>query len=177
MSDSVSNAQNTVPGFEVTTTTSAHISTFSGRGGSIPDGRGNFMDDIIVKDDFKVTDVTVTLYNLNHTWSGDLTVQLYHLETRTIVDLFRRPGQPQFSSSGYSSDLKGDYSFNDHNTCDFVVAAERNSVIPGGNYTPASPLKAFYGLSAGGTWRLIINDSIPGDSGSLGSWKLDLGWG
>lgn len=177
MSDPVSDSQNTVAGFELTTTTAAHISTFSGRGGSIPDGRGSFIDDITVNDDFKVTDVTVTLCNLRHTWSGDLIVQLHHLETNTVVDLFRRPGQPQFSSSGYSSDLKDDYSFNDHHTCDFLLAAERNNVIPGGSYTPASPLKAFYGLPAAGTWRLIISDSTPGDSGSLGSWKLDLGWG
>ena len=177
MSEPISNAQNTVTGFELITTTAAHISTFSGRGGSIPDGRSSFIDDILVKDDFNVTDVTVTLCNLSHTWSGDLTVQLQHLETKTVVDLFRRPGQPQFSSSGYSSDLKDDYSFNDRFTCDFVLAAERNSVIPGGNYSPASPLKAFYGLSAAGTWRLIISDATPGDSGSLAAWKLDLGWG
>jgi len=177
MSESISNTQNTATGFELTTTTAAHISSFSGHGGNIPDGRGSFINDIVVKDSFNVTDVTVTLYDLVHSWCGDLIVQLHHLETNTVVNVFRRPGQPQFSSSGYSSDLKGDYSFNDHNTVDFVAAAGQNTVIPSGNYTSCGSLRAFYGLSAAGTWRLTVTDSTPGDLGSLGSWKLDLGWG
>jgi subtilisin-like proprotein convertase family protein len=177
MSELISNTQNTASDFALTTTTSAHISTFNGSGGNIPDGQGNFIDDIIVNEDFKVTDVTVTLYDFVHTWVGDLVVQLHHLETNTVVELFRRPGQPNFSSSGYNNDLHGNYSFNDHYTSDFEAAAGQNTVIPSGNYTSSSSLKAFYGASAAGTWRLTIHDHVAGDSGSLGSWKLDLGWG
>lgn len=177
MSELISNTKSTAEGIALSITTSAHLSTFNGRGGNIPDGRGTFIDDIIVKDDFRVTDVTVTFYDFFHTWIGDLVVRLHHLETETVVDLFRRPGQPQFSSTGFSHDLNGDYSFNDHNTCDFETAAFNNAVIPSGNYTSSGSLHAFYGLSATGTWRLTINDCSPGDKGSLGSWKLDLGWG
>lgn len=177
MSELISKPVNAAIGNAIATTTSAHVSTFVGRGGSIPDGQGSFTDDIIVKDNFKVTDVTVTLYNLAHTWVGDLTVQLHHLGTGKVVDLIRRPGQPHFSSSGFSHDLKGDYSFNDHHTLTLESAAGCNSVIPAGNYTSTDPLKAFYGVSATGTWRLVISDCFPGDSGSFASWKLDLGWG
>jgi subtilisin-like proprotein convertase family protein len=176
MSQLVSNTKNTAVGVAQGTTTSAHVSTFLGRGGNIPDGYGSFTDDIIVKDDVQVTDVTVTLYNFVHTWVGDLVVQLHHLETGTVVELFRRPGQPEFSSSGYSNDLNGNYSFNDHNACDFEGTAFHKAVIPSGNYTSTSSLSAFYGLEAAGTWRLTINDYFPGDSGSLGSWQLDLEW-
>ena len=161
--------------FQLPTTQKVHISTFVGNGGNIPDGHGSFQDDIVVTDKFKITEARVPLENLVHTWVGDLTVRLRHLETDTVVELFRRPGQPYFSSSGYSNDLKGDYTFNDNNSYKFEVAAAENSVIPAGNYTSLQPLSAFNNLSAAGTWRLIITDCSAGDSGSLGSWSLNLG--
>jgi hypothetical protein len=177
MSELISNTKNTEEGVALGITTKAHFSTFNGRGGNIPDGRGTFLSDIVVKDNFRVTDVTVTLIDFVHTWVGDLVVRLHHLETKTIVDLFRRPGQLQFSASGFSHDLNGDYSFNDHNSCDFEAAAFHNCVIPSGNYASTDSLCAFYGQEAVGTWQLIIDDCFPGDEGSVGSWKLDLGWG
>ncbi len=175
MSGLISNPESTTVNVALSTTNNAHVSTFNGGGGNIPDGRGSFMDDIIVNDDFQVTDVTVTLYDLVHTWVGDLTVQLHHLETGTVVELFRRPGQPEFSASGFSHDLKGDYSFNALFSGDFEAAALHNAVIPSGNYASTSSLCAFYGQKATGTWRLVIDDCFPGDSGSLGSWQLNLG--
>jgi subtilisin-like proprotein convertase family protein len=175
MSQLISNAPTAT--IKISTTTNAHASTFVGRGGDIPDGVGSFQDDIIVTDNFLISDVTVTLNNLVHTWVGDLSVRLRHLETGIVVDLFRRPGQPKFSSSGYSNDLDGDYSFNDHYKVNFEDAAGKNAVIPSGNYACAESFSAFEGLPAEGTWRLIINDCSAGDSGSLGSWKLELRWG
>ncbi len=177
MSQIIQNAPTAIVGVAIATTTNARTSTFVGRGGDIPDGRGSFQDDIIVTDNFKIADVTVTLKDLTHSWVGDLVVRLRHLETETVVDLFRRPGQPQFSSSGYSNDLKGDYSFNDHFNSSFEVAAGTNAVIPSGKYAAIDSLSAFSGLSSAGTWRLTINDYSAGDSGCIGSWSLDLGWG
>lgn len=177
MSKSVSNAPTATAnvGFVATTQTSAL--TFVGNGGNIPDGSGSFHDEIIVTDTFNVTNVTLTLKNLTHTWVGDLAVRLRHLETGIVVDLFRRPGQPKFSSSGYSNDLKGDYSFSDRFTANFEAAAAENTIIPSGNYACAQSLSAFCNLPSTGTWQLIINDYSAGDSGSLGSWTLELGWG
>ncbi len=180
---------------ELVTTQNAHSLTFVGKGGNIPDGFGSFQDDIIVTENFNITDVTVTLKGMVHTWVGDLVVRLRHVETETIIELFRRPGQPHFSSSGYSNDLRGDYSFSDkligsgsevttlaqasaeHNTRNFDAAAAVNPVIPSGNYTSLQSLATFNGLSSSGTWRLIINDCSAGDSGSLDSWHLNLGHG
>ena len=156
------------------TTTEAQVLTVVGRGGNIPDGRGSFQDEIIITDDFRITDITVTLLGLVHTWVGDLSARLRHLESETVVDLFMRPGQPHFSSSGYSNDLDGDYSFNTHNTTDFEAAAGQNTVVPSGSYASQGSLSVFCGLSAAGTWRLTVNDCSPGDSGLLGSWRLDL---
>lgn len=157
-----------------TPTTAAATSTFTGKGGSIPDGTGSFQDDIVVTDDFKITDVTVTLKGFVHTWIGDLVVRLHHLETGTVIDLFRRPGQPQFSASGYSNDLNGDYRFNDHHSDRFETVVASKAVIPSGNYCPEAVLSTFRGLTAAGTWRLVINDCSAGDSGSFESWSLDF---
>lgn len=165
---------------ELVTTQNAHSLTFAGKGGNIPDGFGSFQDEIIVTDNFNITDVTVTLKGMVHTWVGDLVVRLRHVETETIIELFRRPGQPHFSSSGYSNDLRGDYSFSDNETrndSNFDAAAAANLIIPSGNYTSLQSLATFKGLSSVGTWRLIINDCSAGDSGSLGSWSLNLGRG
>ncbi|HEY9633872.1 MAG TPA: proprotein convertase P-domain-containing protein [Coleofasciculaceae cyanobacterium] len=174
MSQLIQNAPTATVHAEFATTTEAYVSTFVGRGGNIPDGRGSFQDDVIVTDNFNITDVTVTLKDLVHTWVGDLVVRLRHVESGIVVDLFRRPGQPQFSSSGYSNDLKGNYSFNDHFNTDFEAAAGENAIIPSGGYTSLESLSVFRGLSATGTWQILINDCSAGDSGALGSWSLNL---
>ena len=47
--------------------------------------------------------------------------------------------------------------------------------VGGGTYQPASPLSAFNGESANGTWTLTITDTYPSlDGGSLTSWGLTL---
>jgi subtilisin-like proprotein convertase family protein len=177
MSQVISTAATATLDVKPATTTAGHALTFVGKGGNIPDGNGSFHDDITVTENFTITDVTVTLNDIVHTWVGDLVVRLRHLETQTMVELFRRPGQPQFSSSGYSNDLKGDYSFNDSFNNDFEKAAGSNSVIPSGNYASLQSLSAFRGLPSAGTWQIIINDYSAGDSGCLGSWRLDLARG
>lgn len=160
--------------FNQPTTQKAPISTLLGKGGNIPDGQGSFQDDLVVTDNFKIAQVSVTLEKFVHTWVGDLIVRLRHVESDTVVELFRRPGQPYFSSSGYSNDLNGDYTFNDYNTRQFQEVAGENSVIPSGNYAPVQSLSIFNNLSSAGTWRLVITDCSAGDSGSLGSWSLNL---
>jgi hypothetical protein len=144
----MSNAATAVLDVNVATTTEANVLAFVGNGGNIPDGSGSFQNDIVVTDNVSITDVTVTLKDFVHTWVGDLVVRLRHLETDTVVELFRRPGQPHFSSSGYSNDLRGDYSFNDQFSIDLEVAAAQNAVIPSGNYaaipTPLDILRSLF---------------------------------
>lgn len=156
------------------TTTKTHPLTFVGNGGAIPDGSGSFQDEIVVTDRFEIADVSISFNNFIHTWVGDLVVRLCHRETGTAVDLVRRPGQPQFSSSGYNNDLNGDYSFTESSTYSFEVAAAENAVIPSGTYTGLQSLSAFRGLPSTGTWQIVISDCSAGDSGSLGSWSLNL---
>ena len=175
MSKSILNAAATIVRDQEATTISPEYLTFVGGGGDIPDGNGSFQDDIVITDNFRIGDVRITLQNLVHTWVGDLVVRLRHLETNTVVDLFRRPGQPKFSSSGYCSNLNGDYSFNNSSDQDFEVAAAEYDLIPSGSYASTQSLSVLGGMLSTGTWRLIINDCSAGDCGSLGSWRLDFG--
>ncbi|MEQ9551032.1 MAG: proprotein convertase P-domain-containing protein [Coleofasciculus sp. G3-WIS-01] len=158
----------------IATSVNSPASTYCGRGGNIPDGVASFQDEIVVTENIAISNVTVTLNHLEHTWVGDLIAQLRHVETGVVVDLFRRPGQPQFSASGYSNDLNGDYSFNDNFSHSFDSVAGSHAVIPSGEYCATQPLSVFKGHTSAGTWQLIINDCSAGDSGSLESWTLNL---
>ncbi len=43
------------------------------------------------------------------------------------------------------------------------------------NVTNTPTLRQFLGLSAKGTWKLIVVDCVPGDTGTLNNWELNLG--
>lgn len=171
----------------ISVASNASAITFTGSGGSIPDSNGStpgvFSSNINVSNNFTVGDVTVTLNNLTHTWVGDLIATLTNLNTGTSVTLFNRVGSTTPSGVGDSSNLGGTYSFNNSFTGNlWTTAAALNStqVIPSGNYFSTtvggavSPLSAFAGGSSSGTWRLRITDNSSLDTGSLGSWSLNL---
>lgn len=161
----------------------ASASVYSGGGFNIVDN-ATVSSDIVVTDNFLVDDITITLFNLTHTWAGDLTATLTHLDSGATRTLFVRVG---FTGTGFgdSSDFGGNYAFNDGFANDLwaaAAAAGAAQIIPPGNYyasgagsaAPISLLAAFGGLNANGTWRLSITDSAAGDTGALGSWGLSF---
>ena len=165
----------------------ATILTFTGSGSgfSIPDGNptGAFSD-IVVADNFLINDITVDLNSLTHTWIGDLIATLTHIDTNTTVDLFNLVGRTT-TGSGDSSNLNGSYNFNDAFTGDLWTVASSGDggfTIPGGDYFPTGAassakvpmLTTISGLPSNGTWRLKISDNVSGDTGTLGSWSLNL---
>lgn len=172
----------------LTAVSSASAVSFSGSGFSIPDNDpAGFSSSINVTDEISVDDITVNLENLAHTWTGDLIATITHEESGTSVDLIHRVGlidPVPPTCCGDSSNLSGNYSFNDSFTGDiWAVAAGvfNGDVVPGGNYFAStingtqSFLSAFTGLSsAAGTWTLFINDGAGGDIGDLGSWSVDI---
>ncbi|MBW4493412.1 MAG: proprotein convertase P-domain-containing protein [Oscillatoria princeps RMCB-10] len=170
-------------GLAFATATGANAATFTGSGFAIPDNNATGVSSTIsITDNFTIADVTVTLNNITHSWMGDLVASLTHLTTGTKVNLFDRVGRIT-SGFGNSTNLSGNYSFNDTFTDSlWTTAAGLNSSanIPSGNYysTAAtgtvSLLSAFSGQSALGDWQLNIQDRAGGDTGSLGSWSLTL---
>jgi subtilisin-like proprotein convertase family protein len=169
----------------VLTVLPAHSATFTGNGTgfTIPDNNPTgASSDIVVTDNFSISDITVTLTTLNHTFIGNLIATLTKVDTGTTVSLFNRIGQVN-GDGGDSSNFNGTYRFNDAFTGDIpelVASPGTNFNIPSGDYFPIaagglrSRLLDFAGASSAGTWRLTISDNGSGTTGTLGSWTLSL---
>ncbi|GAL91328.1 proprotein convertase P-domain-containing protein [Microcystis aeruginosa] len=166
---------------------SAVTFTGTGTGFSIPDNNATGASSTITiptSSNFSITNITVTLNNLTHSWVGDLIANLTYVPTNTTVSLFNRIGRPT-DTFGDSSNFNGNYSFNDAFTGNlWTVAASGGGdfVIPGGNYFPTGAgsgtlvpiLTSLGGSQTAGDWRLTISDNAEDDTGSLGSWTLNL---
>jgi subtilisin-like proprotein convertase family protein len=164
--------------------------TYTGTGFNIPENNAaGISSDIVISESLNISDLTVTLNNLNHTRIGNLVATLTNVTTNTTVTLFDRVGRSEGPPviPGYNRNLAGDYSFNDSFTTNFWevamgrTPATNNTIIPSGDYLPTlgvtgaiSPLSAFNGELSQGTWRLMIADIAPIDTGSLGSWTLSI---
>ncbi|MBE8995354.1 proprotein convertase P-domain-containing protein [Microcystis aeruginosa] len=162
--------------------------TGTGTGFNIPDGNATGASSTITVptgSNFLITNITVTLNNLTHTWVADLIANLTYVPTNTTVTLFNRIGRAGSSNLGDSSNFNGTYSFNDASTGNiWSVAASGNStfVIPSDNYFPTGAgsgtlvpmLTSLGGSQTAGDWRLTISDLGTNDTGSLGSWTLNL---
>lgn len=179
----------TVSAIAVLTVLPASAVTFTGTGTgfSIPDGNATGASSTITiptSSNFSITNITVTLNNLIHSYVGDLIANLTYVPTNTTVSLFNRIRRPP-STLGDSSNFNGTYSFNDAFTGDlWSVAASGGSTfnIPSGNYFPTGAnsstvvpmLTSLGGSQTAGDWRLTISDLATNDTGSLGSWTLNL---
>jgi subtilisin-like proprotein convertase family protein len=165
---------------------SAVTFTETGTGFSIPDDNATGASSTITvptSSNFLITDITVTLNNLTHTWISDLIATLTYVPTNTTVSLFNRIGRVGVGVG--SSNFNGTYSFNDAFTGNiWTVAASGNDDfdIPSGNYFPTGAgsstlvpiLTSLGGSQTAGDWRLTISDNGFRDTGSLGSWTLNL---
>lgn len=170
----------------------AAVISASGSGGAIPEATVNHTapgvinSDIIIASGGIVTgNLTVTINGLTHTWMGDLSATLTHVESGLFQDLFWRVGAATTTAFGDSSDPSGDFSFNNSFTGDLwaqAAAATGTTPIPGGDYFATSALSGsavdlsefFNGTTAAGTWRLTIQDWALGDSGSFTGWDLSF---
>ncbi len=145
---------------------------YVGPGGVIPD-LGSLSSTITVSPGFVVGSVSIDLFNLQHTWAGDLRIRLTH--GAMTVDLVDRVG---YNGGGFGSSAQygGDYTFRDGAANLWVAAAMAGGgvPIPVGAYAPSSSLNgpsmlsAFAGADAGGEWLLTIEDLEKEDEGSLG---------
>jgi hypothetical protein len=161
---------------------------FGGPGG--PGGPGGFggfprtSDIVVATSYFTVSTLTVTLTNLNHTFAGDLTAELQHVDTGKTVSLFKRVGMTINTQCGSQSSFKGTYRFDDAFTGNLWSFPNNAPLITPANYYPTTtagaksildaPPSGFRGESVAGTWRLIMTDAVAGDTGSFDSWTILL---
>ncbi len=137
----------------------ASAATFTGPGTVIPDVT-TVTSDINVGSSFSVTNVTLTLNNLTHTFWNDLQIALIHNGVTVIL----------VDDSGGGSDPNGNFTFDDAAT---TPSTSINTT--GGNFSPLQALAGFNGLDASGIWTLQIADQVGADRGNLEGWTLNLG--
>ena len=113
------------------------------------------------------TAVGSTTVGLDHSWVGDLTLSLTS-PAGTTVTLISRPGGELNSGNNFCQTVLSDSG-----------ATSIQDVTPGGapytgTFQPASPLSAFNGETAAGTWVLSVNDAVDFDTGSVRRFGLDV---
>ncbi|MCI0635764.1 MAG: proprotein convertase P-domain-containing protein, partial [Actinobacteria bacterium] len=108
-----------------------------------------------------VTDVVVTVVNLDHTYLSDLRISIIS-PSGTEVLLFNRRG-------GSSDDLTNTR-FDDGAT----LGIGSGSAPFAGSFRPESPLSAFGGEDGEGIWLLSIEDLVAQDHGLLFEWSIEV---
>lgn len=117
-----------------------------------------------------IDDINVIGLNINHTWVGDLSIELTS-PSGTKITLMTNP---------QGGDCQGDniqVFFNDQSSNPYgALDALCNTVPPAilGDFQPLEPLSTFIGEPATGTWTLTVNDDANQDGGSLISWGLEI---
>lgn len=143
------------------------------RAPSVPilDTPGNkvLTDTLVVSDTGEILDMNVFI-DAAHTWVGDLSFALKHVDTGTSVTLINRPGVPS-STHGCSND-----SIN-ATLDDEAGAPVEDQCAPtvptiNGAFSPNQALTAFDGEDLSGDWQLIVTDDFNGDTGILSEWCL-----
>lgn len=139
---------------------------------------------------WQVASVSLELV-LNHTWVGDLAIELWS-PSGTEIQLMARPGstigdEQRGSPWGDSSNLRVTDPIRFLDSA--VVSAETmgstvngNRTVPAGAFRPdadgwttdITTLAGFLGEQAGGLWTLRVGDYGGGDVGTLVQWNLDV---
>lgn len=117
-----------------------------------------------------LTDLNVSV-KINHTWVGDLFVQLRHVDTNKSTAIIDRPGVPaiSFGCSGDNVDVTLDDSA--ANPVENACAASVPAIS--GTLRPNNALTTFFnGDDAGGLWEMKVIDSAGSDVGTFVNWCL-----
>ncbi len=139
---------------------------------NIPDNDPNGARDHILSQDQRfIHDIDVYL-NVEHAWTGDLVVDLYHRESGSSVRLVDRPGWPA-STAGCSGDnlitILDDQASQ-------AVEGKCASTVPAiaGSYKPEQALETLRGQLLAGTWTLSVADHSQFDTGKLVNWCMEV---
>lgn len=130
----------------------------------IPDGIGNETPGASVSNTISVpisgiiSDVNIGL-NVTHTWPNDLVVKIKNPANTVEVPVWDRAcaGNNNFNVT-----------LNDGSPA-FTCVANMT-----GTFSPSSPLTAFNGAQANGTWTLSVSDFYNVDTGTLNSWFVQV---
>lgn len=114
---------------------------------------------------------------IEHTWQGDLRIELIHPGGQAI-QLLDRPGEPP--GFGYSADHFGNPATNEEMIFadGYAPYDDGSPGAPGTNpvglWGPEQPLSTFDGLNRAGVWRLRVTDFALSDTGRIVRWRIIL---
>ncbi len=122
-----------------------------------------------------IDEITVTLYLLSHTYSGDLRIMLV-APNGAHVQLFEAPGSSPFSSNMIMFSSTSNTPFPAVPASGTYRPTGGTFVFPGTGLGPGDPnFDAMIGTDAGGAWRLYIYDVATGDTGNIQyGWSLEF---
>ncbi len=136
---------------------------------SIPDHLGGEVSDTINVQESKILSGLKVDLRLDHTWVGDLKVQLEHIPSQANVVLMDRPGVPP--GNGCSQD-NINASFDDGAATSVETTCHPQGPAISGTVRPEEPLLTFKNRNLQGEWRLLVSDHASGDTGLLKEWCL-----
>lgn len=134
---------------------------------------------------------TITSFNalnlgINHTWVGDLLIQLTS-PSGTTADVLVRPGVTTATSFGSSSDFLAANTYAFVNSGGTAFPTGSAASVASGTYNRLGraaagqvasdsglDFTAFNGQDLNGTWTLSIRDYGSGDTGSINGWSMDI---
>jgi subtilisin-like proprotein convertase family protein/uncharacterized protein YvpB len=136
----------------------------------IPDNSPEGISSVIsFSDTAFINDLDVRL-DINHSWIGDLIINLTHQETGKTTTLIDRPGFPDDQTGCKLPDIAGilddDIDLPSENECSTYPAAIS------GIYLPTQELSTHDGDNLAGNWLINIADVIQYDTGVLDDWCI-----
>lgn len=114
-------------------------------------------NNISVPDTGNISDVNIGL-NVSHTWINDLVIAINHPDA-TQVAVWNRA-------------CAGEDNFNITLSDGSPAFACANNMT--GTFAPSSPLSAYNGKPANGTWQLLTADYYNADTGQINSWSVEV---
>jgi len=137
---------------------------------AIPDNNtAGVSDTINIGDGRWVQDLDIRL-DLNHSWVGDLVVNLTHISTGTTINLLSRPGNG-CNQNNVKAILDDEAILSGNSQCVQNTLALSPPAI-GGIFKPLQALSGLDTLRADGGWRLNVADYQSNDTGTLRSWCI-----
>jgi len=128
----------------------------------IPDNPGNVSSSLSATGTGLARGITVRLGQIDHTYVGDLKIELIAPDDTTSVVLVNRKGG---DGNNFTNTVLSD------SAGQSITSASAPFT---GTYRPEEPLSKFDGQPLAGTWKLKVSDQSNGDTGVIKSWGADI---
>ncbi len=170
-------------GVATTSSTFADVSGSSLDSGTFEFGTP-FTSSIVIGPNESISNVTLSI-NMEHSWIGDISATITHVETGSFVTLMSDVNGDDSSNLGLDPGANDDvlspgaYTFSDAGFVTIFTAADTGGgstfEVPIGTYLAEGGLAtAFGGESTQGTWRIDFIDDTSDDDGNINGWSINF---